>query len=82
VGYARPTGYHGGWVWAGMAALGGWASPGMGGWALLASLLPSSFSFSFFSFFFIGRPNLVFFFFFFIQVFYNFFVLAEVSCSY
>jgi hypothetical protein len=82
VGHTGPTGYHGGWAWAGMAALSEWASPAMGGWASLASLLLSSFSFSFFSLFFFGRPNLVFFFFFSIQVFCNFFVLAEVSCSY
>jgi hypothetical protein len=63
-----------------MAALGGWASPAMGGW-VAGQLSSSSFSFSFFSLFFFGRLNLVFFFFS-IQVFCNFFVLAEVSCSY
>jgi hypothetical protein len=30
VGHARPTGYRGGWVWAGMAVLGGWALSAMG----------------------------------------------------
>jgi hypothetical protein len=30
VGHAKPTGYRGRWVWAGMATLGGWASPAMG----------------------------------------------------
>jgi hypothetical protein len=61
------VGRNGGVVWvgiAGMAALGGWASPAMGAAFLAASLLPS-FSFSSFSSFSAGQPNLVFFFFFF-----------------
>jgi hypothetical protein len=53
VGHARATGYHGGWAWAGMAALGGWASPAMGGW-VAGQPSSSSFSFSFFSLFSFG----------------------------
>jgi hypothetical protein len=46
VGHAGPMGYHCGWAWAGMAALGGWASPAMDAAFWTARLLPSSFSFS------------------------------------
>jgi hypothetical protein len=75
VGHAEATGYHGGWAWAAMAALGGWASPAMGGW--VAGQPPSSsFSFSFFSLFFFGRLNLVFFFFFFYTSFLQFFCFS------
>jgi hypothetical protein len=62
-----------------MAALGGWASPAMGGW-VAGQLSSSSFSFSFFSLFFLWPTESSIFFS--IQVFCNFFVLAEVSCSY
>jgi hypothetical protein len=52
VGHAGATGYHGGWAWAGMAALGEWASSAMGGW-VAGQPSSSSFSFSFFSLFFL-----------------------------
>jgi hypothetical protein len=37
----RPTGYRGGWAWAVMAALGGWASLAMGAVAFFPLHFPS-----------------------------------------
>jgi hypothetical protein len=54
-------GRNGGAVWvgvSGMATLGGWASPAMGAAFWATNLLPS-FSFSSFSSFSAGQPNLV-----------------------
>jgi hypothetical protein len=65
MGHARPTGYHGGWAWAGMAALGGWVLPAMG-WVGVAGQPSSFFVFLLFflSFFLWPTESSVFFFFF------------------